>query len=77
MTLIATDAPIESAWTLADTLRANKYRDAILRAINDGHEDRIAELFAEFRGSEEFTAVVWSLLPAPVRNYLREPRFGL
>lgn len=60
-------------WTADDTRRATKYTHELLDTVNTWNEsairDRMTELLREDR---VFAAVVYSMLPRPVRQLLDE-----
>jgi len=60
-------------WSLADTLRAKKYVHEMLDTINTWNESAIRDRMTELvRDDRVFAAVVYSMLPRPVRQLLDE-----
>lgn len=60
-------------WTLADTLRAKKYVHEMLDTINSWNESAIRDRMRELVEDDRvFAAVVYSMLPRPVRQLLDE-----
>lgn len=60
-------------WKLADTLRAKAYVHEMLDTINTWNESAIRDRMRELvRDDRVFAAVVYSMLPRPVRQLLDE-----
>lgn len=65
----------EPTWTADDTKRAAKFVIDMLETINSWDQGRIRDRVAELRAEDQvFAAVVYSLLPAPIRHYLDSVR---
>lgn len=61
-------------WTRADTLRAKKYVHEMLDIINSWDESAIRSRMSELVEDDRvFAAVVYTMLPAPIRRYLDNP----
>ncbi len=60
-------------WTQADTRRATAYVHEMLDTINTWNESAIRDRMTELvRDDRVFAAVVYSMLPRPVRQLLDE-----
>ena len=60
-------------WTQNDTRRATKYVHEMLDTINTWNESAIRDRMTELvRDDHVFAAVVYSMLPRPVRQLLDE-----
>jgi len=60
-------------WTAEDTRRATKYTQEMLDTINTWNESAIRDRMRELvRDDRVFAAVVYSMLPRPVRQLLDE-----
>ena len=60
-------------WTVADTRRATAYVHDMLDTINTWNESAIRDRMTELvRDDRVFAAVVYSMLPRPVRQLLDE-----
>lgn len=60
-------------WTADDTRRATKYTHEMLDTINSWNETAIRDRMTELvRDDRVFAAVVYSMLPRPVRQLLDE-----
>lgn len=60
-------------WSVADTRRATKYVHEMLDTINTWNESAIRDRMTELvRDDRVFAAVVYSMLPRPVRQLLDE-----
>lgn len=58
-------------WSLADTLRAKKYVHDMLDTINTWDERAIRSRMKELIADDHvFAAVVYTMLPAPIRRFL-------
>ena len=63
----------DPSWTKADTQRAMKCAQRMLETINTWNQDAIRDRLAELRAEDQvFAAVVYTYLPAPIRNFLNE-----
>jgi hypothetical protein len=68
--MIRANAP---EWTVADTRRATKFVHEMLDTINNWDESAIRSRMEELRAEDYvFAAVVYSMLPRPVRMMLDE-----
>ena len=60
-------------WTVADTRRATQYVHDMLDTINTWNESAIRDRMRELVSDDRvFAAVVYSMLPRPVRQLLDE-----
>lgn len=60
-------------WSVADTRRATAYVNEMLDTINTWNESAIRDRMTELvRDDRVFAAVVYSMLPRPVRQLLDE-----
>jgi hypothetical protein len=65
----------DPSWTGNDTRRATKYVQELLETINSWDQSAIRDRVDELRREDQvFAAVVYSLLPAPIRHYLDSVR---
>ena len=61
-------------WSRADTLRAKQYVNEMLDIINSWDESAIRSRMRELIEDDRvFAAVVYTMLPAPIRRYLDNP----
>jgi hypothetical protein len=62
-------------WTVADTRRATAYVHEMLDTINNWDETAIRSRMQDLlRGDPVFAAVVYSMLPPPIRRMLDQSR---
>lgn len=60
-------------WTVADTKRATKCAQRMMDTINSWDMSAIRERMEELRSEDQtFAAVVYTMLPAPIRRFLNE-----
>lgn len=60
-------APVK-AWTAKDTRDANRYREAIMKAVEKDDDAEIRRLYAEMEQDHEFVIAVYGNLPKPVKS---------
>lgn len=65
----------DATWTGNDTRRATKYVETLLETINSWDQSAIRDRMHELRQEDQvFAAVVYSKLPAPIRQFLDSVR---
>lgn len=63
----------DPTWTKSDTQRASKVAQRMLETINSWDQDAIRDRLTELKAEDQvFAAVVYTMLPAPIRNFLNE-----
>jgi hypothetical protein len=63
----------DPTWTVADTKRARGCAQRMMDALNSWDQSVIRERMTEIRNEDQiFAAVVYTMLPAPIRNFLNE-----
>jgi hypothetical protein len=61
----------DPTWTANDTRRATKFVETLLETINSWDQSAIRNRMDELRREDQvFAAVVYSKLPAPIRQFL-------
>lgn len=62
---------MDPTWSLADTKRASQVAQRMLETINTWDQEAIRDRLSELRAEDHvFAAVVYTFLPAPIRNFL-------
>ncbi len=65
----------DPTWTVGDTKRARKCAQRMMDAINSWDQSVIRDRMIELRGEDQiFAAVVYTMLPAPIRSFLNDHR---
>jgi hypothetical protein len=65
----------DATWTATDTRRATKFVATMLETINSWDQSAIRDRMHELRQENQvFAAVVYSMLPAPIRLFLDSVR---
>jgi hypothetical protein len=66
------DAHTHEAAPRVDTKLVNKYTTRVLSAIEGDNETALREVLGEAKAAgQEFAAALWSTLPGPVKNHIR------
>lgn len=62
----------EKTWTKQDTVKAKECAQRLIAAVSEGRD--VLEVWDEFSSDHDFTGAVWSNLPSPVKNFIRDEK---
>ena len=62
----------DKPWTRQDTAKAKECAERLIKAVQEGKD--VLEIWDEFSSDHDFTGAVWTNLPNPVKNFIRDEK---